>query len=126
MAIRSNSKAATDKIKAYIWECLVERSDESSRFNVLGATFEGLCKAYTEYLDEIFRNDYKLKSTADRVRYDLDGGGAWEVGTWERAKMVGFWLDETEDEIDRYYERGKADDMWRNLIVREVMKAAGR
>lgn len=125
MAVRSNSKVAKEAIRRYIGETLVLRSDEFTRFDASG-TLEGTCKAYVAYLDHIFRNDYVLKTTADRIRHDLDGGGAWEICTYERARLIGSWLQQTDEEIDRYYERDMCDDTFRNLIVREVMDLARR
>ena len=125
MAIRSNSKEAKAAIRKYIGETLALRSDESTRFDAAGS-LEETCKAYVEYIDEIMKNDLAVRGTANHIRHDLDGGGAWEVYTYERAKLVGSWLHQTEEEIDRYYERGMCDETFRNLIVREVMQLAGR
>ena len=125
MAIRSNSKAAKTAIRKYIKETLALRSDESRRFencNDLADT----CAAYCDYLDRIFKNDYVLKYTSTRIAHDIDGGGAWEIGTWERALLIGEWLQEDEATLDRFYEQGKVDEMFRRLIIREVMQLAGR
>lgn len=125
MAIRSNTKEAKAAIREYIKDTLVLRSDEFTRFDASG-TLEDTCRAYVDYIDEIMRNDHVCKGTANHIRHDLDGGGAWEVYTYERAKLVGSWLHQTEEEIDRYYERGMCDETFRNLIVREIMQLAGR
>lgn len=125
MAIRSNTKAAKEAIRKYISETLALRSDEWSRFSE-GESLADTCKAYCDYLDRIFRNDYVLKGTGNRIRHDIDGGGAWEVCTYERAKLIGSWLQQSESEIDDYYERGMCDETFRNLIVREIMQLARR
>ena len=125
MAIRSNTNAARAAIREYIADTLVLRSDEFSRFDASG-TIEEACSAYVGYLDRIFANDHLLKTAADRIANDLDGGGAWEICTYERAKLVGAWLQETDAEIDEWYERGKADEMFRRLIIREIITLARR
>ena len=125
MAVRSNSKAAKEAIREYIRETIATRSDESRLFDNCTSLAE-TCKAYCEYLDHIFRNDYTMRTTASRIRHDIDGGGAWEICTYERAKLVGSWLQQDEATIDNYYERGMCDDTFRNLIVREIMQLAGR
>lgn len=125
MAIRSNTKAAKEAIRKYIRETLALRSDEWSRFSE-GESLEDTCKSYCEYLDSIFKGDYVMKCTADYIRHDIDGGGAWEICTYERAKLIGSWLQQSESEIDDYYERGMCDETFRNLVVREVLAMAGR
>ena len=125
MAIRSNTKAAKAAIREYIQKTLALRSNEFTRFDASGS-LEDTCKAYCEYLDRIFKGDYVMKGTADYIRHDLDGGGAWEICTYERGKLVGSWLQQDTATIDRYYDLGKCDEMFRYLIVREVMQLAGR
>lgn len=125
MAIRSNSNAARAAIREYIGETLELRSDEFTHFDASG-TLEETCAAYVNYLNTIFKNDYFLKTTADKIANDIDGGGAWEVNTYERARLVGSWLHETDAEIDEWYECGKADEMFRRLIIREIMTIARR
>lgn len=125
MAIRSNSKAAKAAIREYVKKTLALRSDEWTRFEQ-GNDLADTCRAYCDYLDRIFKNDYVLKYTSQRISHDIDGGGAWEIGTWERALLIGEWLQEDEATLDRFYEQGKVDEMFRYLITREVIQLAGR
>lgn len=125
MAIRSDSKAAKAAIRNYIREVLIDRSDEDTRFRNCESLAD-TCKGYVEYLDSVFKNDHVAKCTRDRIYHDLDGGGAWEIGTWERGLLVGSWLQQDETTIDRYYEQGKCDEMFRYLVAREIMTLAGR
>lgn len=125
MSVRSNSKVAKEAIREYIRETLALRSDEFTRFDASGDLAE-TCKAYCEYLDRIFKGDHFMKCTADYIRHDMDGGGAWEIYTWERALLIGSWLQQTDAEIERYYERGMCDDTFHYLIVREITQLARR
>lgn len=125
MSIRSNTKAAKAAIREYVKGVLIDRSDEFTRY-VVSDDLAATCKGYVEYLRTILKNDYAIKCDRDRIYHDMDGGGAWEIGTWERALLVGSWLHQDEQTINRYYERGDCDEMFRYLIAREILFLAGR
>ena len=43
-----------------------------------------------------------------------------EIATWEICKLVGSWLDETEEEIENYFENNsdKTEELFKELITR--------
>ena len=126
MAIRSNTKAARAAIREYIAKVLVERSDELNPLYETGGTLEDMCAEYVAYLNRVLSDRRYYRTDADRIAQDMNSGGPWELCTYERARLVGAWLHETEAEIDAWYERGKADEMFCNLITREILTLARR
>lgn len=124
--LRSNCKAVKTAIRKEIedtfkvrldgYDDVPERLQDKARFYISLLRDE---LSYTVWFhrDDLGCNPYHLSDNG-RIQHDLNSG-TWECGTYERWAMVKQWLEQTDEEAERYsYEKG--DEMWKHLVAREV------
>lgn len=111
--LKSNCKAVKTAIRDFIVNYLRNGTDfdGADDFELVG----NYCR---ETLHQLRGTNYPV-SDFEKIRYDLDSGG-WECGTYERRMMLKDWLQETDSECWRFRDN-QVDDMWKNLVAREVL-----
>lgn len=123
--LRSNCKAVKTAIRKEIedtfkvrldgYDDVPERLQDKARFYISLLRDE---LSYTVKFTVNGRQNPRYLSDFNRIKYDLDCG-VWECGTFDRWNQVKTWLEQTDEEAERYtYEKG--DEMWKYLVAREV------
>lgn len=129
MAIRSNCKAALTAIRAYINDALYDYCYDLCYEHTedTPTDFKGRCKLY--YDDALDKHGWMLKrgSTIQEViEHDIMcGSGAFDYYYKEQLDCIKSWLQETDEEAERY-SPDEVEHLYLRLISREIMKAARR
>lgn len=126
--LRSNSKAVSEKVKAWILEN-VDFSGYDEWANLNTNDYNAVCKALLETCEkEKFYSSYPRK-------YDmlvdwfcglpsvLDT--AYYIYHCNAVNLLGEWLEETESEKARFSE-SDAENMINRLLIREILKGAAK
>lgn len=118
MALRTNSKEARQAIRHYVEGCV-----RDMELDTTDETFEGRCAFLLNGMRRRFNRTF-YPTDYDLIDAEVNGGGVWTPGTWDRALLIAGWLHETEEEAERHYERGKVDELFTRLVSREIIEAA--
>ena len=128
MALRSTKKEVRDAIRKEIADSFEVRLDgydepmpdrlpDQARFYL--ATLRSEFSYTVPFYEDGRQNPFYL-SDQGRVLKDLNSGGPWECGTYERWLQVKVWLQQTDEEAEKY-DDCDGDERWQQLIAREVM-----
>lgn len=129
MAIRSNTKAALDAIRKYIDDALYDYCHDVCYEHPedVPTDFKGRCRLY--YDEALSKHDWMLRrggTIQEVIEYDITAGsGAFDYYyDTQRACLQG-WLQQTDEEADRY-SPDEVERMYLRLLSREIVKAARR
>lgn len=110
---KTNSKEVKQAVRNYIMECIPE---EMTLTEVHQDFINTYYKTENEkrYFNYIERNAFKEWLTTIPSNFNI------EFATWGICKIVGSWLDETEEEIEKYFDNDamKAESLFRMLITK--------
>lgn len=126
--LRSNSKAVSEKVKAWILEN-IDFSGYDELENVNTADFPAVCRALLETCEkEKFYSSYPCKAAMMADWFQglpsmLDT--AYYIYRANAVDLLGEWLEETESEKARYNE-SDAEKMINHLLIREILKGAAK
>lgn len=110
---KTNSKEVKAAVRNYIMECIPEGMTIQDVYNDFINSYYKTDneKAYFNYIEQ---NAFKEWLTTIPSSFDI------EFATWEICKIVGSWLDETEEEIEKYFDNDamKAESLFRMLVTK--------
>ena len=110
---KTNSKEVKAAVRKYITECIPEGM-------TLAEVHQDFINTYYKtdnekrYFNYIEQNAFKEWLTTIPSNFNI------EFATWEICKIVGSWLDETEEEIEKYFDNNamKAESLFRMLVTK--------
>ena len=110
---KTNSKEVKKAVRSYILECIDEDlTIKDVHTNFINSYFK------TENEKRYFNNNEKkaFEYWLTTIPYSFNV----EFATWEICKIVGNWLDETEEEIEKYFDKDamKTENLFRYLITK--------
>lgn len=117
MARKTNSKEVKEEVRKYILECIEE-----------GLTIQ---EVYKNFIDSYFKTETEKRyfNNNERKAFEhwlttIPYGFNVEFATWEICKIVGGWLNETEEEIEKYFEENatKTENLFRYLITKHFFE----
>lgn len=110
---KTNSKEVKLAVRNYILECVPEDMTIKEVYENFKNTYYKTEneKRYFNYNEQ---NAFKNWLTTIPSAFDVD------FATWEICKIVGDWLDETEEEIEKYFDEDatKTENLFRYLITK--------
>lgn len=115
--LRTNNKEVKQAVRNYILECIPEGITITDvHKNFINSYFK------TENEKRYFNNNEQeaFKNWLTTIPSDFN----IEFATWEICKIVGYWLDETEEEIERYFDKDamKTENLFRHLVTKHFYK----
>lgn len=105
-----------EAVREYLASVLPERMDEYDQSDA--EALPEMARVYLETLASELSGDKTLKTMSDYIRYDVDAG-TWEWRTWQRAEMLGAWLDLDPETLR---DSGEVDTLFRNVIAAELLQ----
>ena len=114
MRRKTNSKEVKEAVRNYIMECVPE-----------GMTVK---EVHEDFLESYFKTEYQKRyyNYNERKAFfnwlsTIPSSFNVDFITWEICQIVGSWLNETEEEIEMYFENDamKTEELFKNLITRE-------
>ena len=111
--LKTNSKEVKQAVRGYILECIPEgMTIKEVHKNFINTYFK------TENEKRYFNNNEK--KAFENWLTTIPSAFDVEFATWEICKIVGSWLDETEEEIEKYFDEDamKTENLFRYLITK--------
>ena len=110
---KTNSKEVKNAVRSYILECIPEgMTVKEVHENFINTYFK--TENEKRYFNNNERKAFENWLTTIPSAFDV------EFATWEICKIVGSWLDETEEEIEKYFDKDamKTENLFRYLITK--------
>lgn len=117
MARKTNSKEVNQAVRSYILKCIPEgMTVKEVHENFINTYFK--TKSEKRYFNNNEKKAFENWLTTIPDTFNI------EFATWEICKIVGSWLNETEEEIEKYFEENvtKTENLFRYLITKHFFK----
>ena len=110
---KTNSKEVKLAVRNYILECVPEDM-------TIKEVYENFKNTYYKTDNEKRYFNYNEQNAFKNWLTTIPSSFNVEFATWEICKLVGSWLDETEGEIESYFDNDpmKAESLFRMLITK--------
>lgn len=114
---KTNCKEVKAAVKNYIMECIPE-----------GLTVKEVHEEFTNTYFKTENEKAYFHYNEEKAFYEwlttIPASFEVEFVTWEICKIVGSWLDETEEEIERFFDKDamRAEHIFRTLITRHFFE----
>lgn len=110
---KTNSKEVKQAVRNYIMECIPEEM-------TLAEVHQDFINTYYKTENEKRYFNYIEQNAFKEWLATIPGSFNIEFATWEICKIVGNWLDETEEEIEKYFNNDamKAESLFRMLVAK--------
>lgn len=114
---RTNSKEVKKAVRNYIMECIPEKMNIS--------------EVYENFINSYFKteNEKKYFNSNEKLAFEnwlttIPGDFNVDFATWDICNIVGGWLDETDEEIEKYFDKDamKTEKLFRYLITKHFFE----